>query len=229
MQVENLVVFKGSIDGITVLINKDEPFEKILVAFKEKLEMNKKFFKGSQVNIRFKGRCLSVEQQDELMTLLTEQKSVEVAFVHTLEEDEVKERTDYERWLVSELEKPQNTLTHFHYGIVRSGQHIHYPGTIVVLGDVNPGGQISADNHIIVIGTLNGKVHAGRNNKHKKSFVVALNMYPTQITIGNVLAKLPEGEQVNRKKNQLPQIAYVLEDQIYVEEIDVKTLMHMVE
>lgn len=229
MEVQNLVVFKGTIDGITVLLNKDQPFEHVLQAFKEKLETHKKFFEGTQINIRFRGRSLSKEQQEDLLTLLTQQKSVEIGFVHTLEQTDEARRSESEEWLLEELEKPQIGLAYFHYGIVRSGQHIHYPGSIIVIGDVNPGAQITAEGHIIVIGTLNGKVHAGFKNTTKKSFVIAMNMYPTQITIQQVIAKLPEGERVTRNKNQLPQIAYVVKDQIYVEEIDVKTLMHMIE
>ena len=44
-----------------------------------------------------------------------------------------------------------------------------------------------------------------------------------------MIAQSPEGESVSRMKDEMPQIAYVNEDQIYVEEIDFKTLNHMIE
>ena len=44
---------------------------------------------------------------------------------------------------------------------LRSGVEIRHPGTVIVLGDVNPGSSIIADGDIIVWGRLRGFVHAG--------------------------------------------------------------------
>lgn len=229
MIAENLVVFKGTLDGIIAILDEEASFEDVLKDFERKLEGARKFFRGARVNIRFKGRALSKNQQDELMDLLTRQNILNVSFIHEFEQSHSAKREDHIQWLMDELSKPNVSLTHFHYGMVRSGQHLEYKGSVVVLGDVNPGGVITADGNIIILGTLNGRVHAGRNESLKNPFVLAINMHPLQISIGDVIAQLPEGEIVSRKKNQLPQIAYVSNNEIYVEEIDVKTMMHMVE
>ncbi|MGL4800569.1 MAG: septum site-determining protein MinC [Cellulosilyticaceae bacterium] len=229
MSMGNLVVFKGSLDGITVIIDEGAPFEEVLKDFEIKLENSKKFFEGVRVNMRFKGRALSKEQQEELMALLKKQNIINVSFVHAFEQNDTAKKADAMEWVMEELLKPNVSLTHFHYGMVRSGQHLSYKGSVVVLGDVNPGGEVTADGNVIIVGTLNGKVHAGKDQAVKTPFVLAINMHPLQISIGDVVAQSPEGEIVSRKKNQLPQIAYVSNNHIYVEEIDVKTMLHMVE
>ncbi|MEG0388437.1 MAG: septum site-determining protein MinC, partial [Niameybacter sp.] len=133
------------------------------------------------------------------------------------------------RSILEDMDKPNVSLTRYHYGIVRSGQHIDFRGSVVIIGDINPGGVITAGGSIIVMGTLNGKVHAGLDEHFKNPFILATNMHPMQIGIRHVIAQSPEGEVVNRNKVQMPHIAYVNNDQIYVEEIDFKTLNHMIE
>lgn len=226
---DNLVVFKGSVDGITVMLNETAPFEALMDSFIEKLESSKKFFSGAKVNMRFKGRKLSKEQQDTLMSLLTHQNILNVAFIHDFDQTKNEKSEDQIRMLLEEMNKPNVSLTKYHYGIVRSGQHIDFRGSVVVIGDVNPGGVITADGNIIIIGTLNGKVHAGLDEQFKNPFILATNMHPMQIGIRHVIAQPPEDDVVSRNKAQLPQIAYVSDDQIYVEEIDFKTFNHMVE
>lgn len=226
---ENLVVFKGSIDGITVVLDAHAPFDELLDNFITKLESSKKFFSGAKVNMRFKGRRLSKEQQDALMSLLANQNILNVAFIHEFEQSNSAKREDYLKWLELEMEKPNVSLTKYHYGIVRSGQHIDFAGSIVIIGDINPGAVITAGGNVIVMGTLNGKVHAGLDEHFKNPFILATHMYPMQIGIRHVIAQSPEGESVIRMKDEMPQIAYVNEDQIYVEEIDFKTLNHMIE
>ena len=137
----NLVVFKGTADGITVVLDSNAAFNKIVSHFKEKLEESKQFFRGSKVSIRFKGRSLTKEQQEELMELLAHQNILNISFVHQFEGEEVHYDKDL-IWVKEQLETQKGSLTHFHYGIVRSGNHIDYKGNVIVLGDVNPGGLI---------------------------------------------------------------------------------------
>ncbi|MEG0086434.1 MAG: septum site-determining protein MinC [Niameybacter sp.] len=226
---DNLVVFKGSVDGITVMLDETAPFEALIDNFVEKLENSKKFFSGAKVNMRFKGRKLSKEQQDELMCLLTHQNILNVAFIHDFEQTASAKSEDEIRSILEDMDKPNVSLTRYHYGIVRSGQHIDFRGSVVIIGDINPGGVITAGGSIIVMGTLNGKGHAGLDEHFKNPFILATNMHPMQIGIRHVIAQSPEGEVVNRNKVQMPHIAYVNNDQIYVEEIDFKTLNHMIE
>lgn len=224
MEENSLVVFKGTGDGITVLLDENEPFDEVLMHFEKKLCDSQNFFKGSKLSIRFKGRSLTLEQQQQLLGALKDQQITNVSFI---QEEEKRLRPSI---CAQPINKTRMAYpTHVHYGIVRSGHHIDFKGNVVVLGDVNPGGLITAGGHIIILGALKGKVHAGLNESIPSPFIVAYTMAPIQIGIRNIIAQSPDGDALYHDLDKVLQIAYKHEDQIYVDQIDSKTLAHMLE
>uniref|UniRef100_A0A7C1F358 Septum formation inhibitor MinC C-terminal domain-containing protein n=1 Tax=Ammonifex degensii TaxID=42838 RepID=A0A7C1F358_9THEO len=98
---------------------------------------------------------------------------------------------------------------------LRSGQSVFYPGNVVVIGDVNPGAQVTATGDVIVVGALRGMVHAGAGGD-EGAMVVAFRLEPTQLRIANHISRPPEGmppakqPEVARVKNGVVTIeAYV--------------------
>lgn len=75
---------------------------------------------------------------------------------------------------------------------LRSGQSIFYPGNVVVLGDVNPGAQVTATGDVVVVGALRGTVHAGAGG-NEAAVVVAFRLEPTQLRIANHVSRPPVG------------------------------------
>jgi septum site-determining protein MinC len=100
---------------------------------------------------------------------------------------------------------------------LRSGQQLRHPGSIAVLGDVNPGAEIVAGGDIIVWGKLRGTVHAGAMG-NAKAIVCALDMTPTQLRIAQYIARSPEG----RRRKSTPEVARVRNGQIVAESWEVK-------
>lgn len=94
---------------------------------------------------------------------------------------------------------------------LRSGVEIRHPGTVIVLGDVNPGSSIIADGDIIVWGRLRGFVHAGARGK-RECLIMALQMEPTQLRIADSVARAPENPPVQFS----PEVAYVTEEGIRI-------------
>ncbi|WP_193199627.1 septum site-determining protein MinC [Nostoc sp. MG11] len=74
---------------------------------------------------------------------------------------------------------------------VRSGVEIRHPGTIILLGDLNPGGIVVADGDILVWGRLRGIAHAGAAG-NRECLIMALQMEPTQLRIADAVARAPE-------------------------------------
>jgi septum site-determining protein MinC len=74
---------------------------------------------------------------------------------------------------------------------IRSGVEIRHPGTVIILGDVNPGGIVVADGDILVWGRLRGVAHAGANG-NSECLIMALQMEPTQLRIADAVARAPE-------------------------------------
>ncbi len=96
---------------------------------------------------------------------------------------------------------------------VRSGQSIRHSGTVVIIGDVNPGAEIIAEGDVLVWGRLRGVVHAGASG-NENAIVSALLLAPTQLRIGRYIARSPEDKQ---KYVWPAEIARVRDGQITVE------------
>lgn len=87
---------------------------------------------------------------------------------------------------------------------VRSGVDIRHPGSVILLGDLNPGGTIVAEGDILVWGRVRGVVHAGAGG-NSKSMITALQMEPTLIRIAEHKARGPEKPPVQFE----PEVAYI--------------------
>ncbi len=74
---------------------------------------------------------------------------------------------------------------------VRSGVEIRHRGSVIILGDVNPGGIVVADGDILIWGRLRGVAHAGAQG-NSECTIMALQMEPTQLRIADALARAPE-------------------------------------
>jgi septum site-determining protein MinC len=93
---------------------------------------------------------------------------------------------------------------------VRSGVEIRHPGTVVVLGDVNPGSSIIADGDVLVWGALRGVAQAGAAG-NTRCLIMALRLHPTQIRIADVVARAPAAPDVDS-----PEVAYVTQEGIRI-------------
>lgn len=102
--------------------------------------------------------------------------------------------------------------TKFYKGNLRNGMSLDFDGSLVILGDVNPGAQVTATGNILILGALKGLAHAGCKGS-SEAFVFALHLIPVQLRIGSIITRFPDGDsKVNRK----PEYAYVEDGKIYV-------------
>ena len=99
---------------------------------------------------------------------------------------------------------------------VRSGQAVQHPGHVVIIGDVNPGGEVIAGGDVVIWGKLRGVVHAGAVGDDG-AVVCALQMRPMQLRIGNHIARAPEERG---KRPSRPEVALVKGDSIVAEPWD---------
>jgi septum site-determining protein MinC len=87
---------------------------------------------------------------------------------------------------------------------LRSGTEVRHPGSVVVVGEVNPGSTIIADGNILIWGRLRGIAHAGANGD-RDCQIMALQMEPTQLRIADQVARSPE-----KMPNQVyPEVAFI--------------------
>ncbi len=98
---------------------------------------------------------------------------------------------------------------------IRGGQEINTRGSLLILGNVNPGAQVIAGGSIDIRGTCRGIVHAGAYGD-REAFIIADHLMPLQIRIADVIAQSPE----QYEKPELAERALVKDGQIVIEPIE---------
>ena len=104
--------------------------------------------------------------------------------------------------------------TNFHQGTVRSGEYLESSGDLLILGDVNPGANVSAEGNIIIWGRLLGIAHAGSKG-NSKATISALQLRPVQLRIAKKIARGPK---------EKPQLGLAEQARIDSEEIIISPL-----
>ena len=210
-----LIVFKGSKNGITILINKDADFEVVTSELKKKLEQSKGFFGSTSLNIELGGRDLEPDELERLKDIF---KDVLVGDCNiTVQNPD--DTNGSKETSVSKADKSYDLfgidegITKFYKKTVRSGQRIEAMCNLVIVGDVNPGAELLAYGNIVVFGSLKGIVHAGCNG-NREAFVAALNFNPSQLRIGDIFTRSPDGA-INSEFH--PEIAFIKNDTIVIE------------
>ena len=208
------VVIKSNKYGINLVLDKTMPFRELLVAIKEKFLESEKFFKDAKMAISFEGRELTQEEEYQIIETITENTSISIICIVDNDEshaDLVKQQIDAYYDSVSGREGE------FYRGTLRSGQVLESVSSVVIVGDVN----------IVVLGALKGNAYAGAAGD-SNCFIVALEMDPIQIQIGDILAKSPDHKKMKprrlRRKEKTPvtpeaQIAVAKGGNIYIEPV----------
>ncbi len=94
---------------------------------------------------------------------------------------------------------------------LRSGFKVDFDGHVVVIGDVNPGAEITAGGNVVVWGKLRGGVQAGVPDKADAT-ICALELTPTTLRIASVSAVLAK-----RKGKPQPEMAKIVDNQVVFE------------
>lgn len=220
MDVAN-VTFKGTVNGLTIILKEEDDFKAILKQIEKKVQGAGKFFKGATLHVKYKGKNLTAEEETRVFELLSTKSGAKIESI-SKDREESGEKEGHGQTQPQHKIKMNNFYfkgidqgpAKFYRGTVRSGQLISYEGNLVVIGDVNPGGEVIATGNIIVMGSLRGMVHAGADG-NKEAIVVAFNLQPTQLRIADVITRSPDEKE--QKNTFIPELAYVKEDIVYIE------------
>lgn len=176
------VVFKGSRSGLQLIFDETVDFTSILKQLKAKLESAIDFFgKGTIVNVAIEK--ITKEQEVELSILFQRYgltlRAIDVSMpkVSELKAEEVAVEASEEITIIERT--------------VRGGQEIISNGSVVILGNVNPGAKIIAGGNIDIKGTCRGLVHAGAFGDLTAT-ITADKMLAMQIRIADFIARAPD-------------------------------------
>lgn len=218
----NTVSFKATLNGLVLIMREEDDFNTVYDQVAKKLETSGRFFKGASLSIKYRGKKLEPWQEQKISALISEKAGAEI---ESFEEDTSVPGNEPEE-TVKAGEKPKIRLVYFkgldegmakfHKGTVRSGQLVSFEGNLVIIGDVNPGGEIIATGNVVVMGSLRGMVHAGADG-NREALVVALSLQPTQLRIADVISRPPDTNEA--RQGLIPEIAFVKDDLIYIDRL----------
>ncbi|SFA71453.1 septum site-determining protein MinC [Acetitomaculum ruminis DSM 5522] len=190
---ENPIIIKSNPYGISVVMDETLPFEEFKEKLIEKFNSSEKFFKNADLALGFEGKKLSSKEVEEILAEIKEKTKINVV---SIIDNDLEKRALFKRSVEISGKDYINSNAEIITGQIRSGQVCSSEKSLVVIGDVNPGAVIEAKGNIIVIGSLKGKAFAGCNGD-EEAFVIALNMQPVQIKIGNVIARSSDSSDSN--------------------------------
>lgn len=210
----NSVVIKAYNGGIVVVLDPTLKYEDLIVEIASKFKASAKFFDNAQMAISFEGRILTDEEKIEILGIISENSDLHIVCI--VENDPKKEK-QFEKSINEKLMELNTNTGQFYKGNLRSGQVLEVETSIIIIGDVNPGAKVVSKGNIIILGSLKGNVFAGATG-NVNSFVVALDMRPVQIRIGDIIARSPDKPVKTAVKET--KIAFVEDGNIYIEPLD---------
>ena len=214
----NSVVLKGNKYGIVVILDKNASFDEIKTVIAEKFNESSKFFGKESMAISFEGKNLTSDEQRELLDIINNNSELNIVCI--IDNDPKQEET-FKNAVEERLNDLNTGAGQFYRGTLRSGQILESDSSVIILGDVNPGAKIISSGNVVVLGALKGTVYAGVNGDDA-TFVVALEMNPVQIRIGDTIARCSD----KPKKSSKPEtkIAYVDGGNIYIDPLNKEIL-----
>ena len=224
------VLFKGLKTGLLlVLVGKPE-FSAVEREIREKLESSALFFRRGTV-IEWRTGTFTAKESLALKKLFLQ---------HGLYFREMKEEADAQKPVVSAVSgaaragvvlgrkkaessemktEPDADKKDVQMLVVnrtlRGGQEVQSQGSVLILGNVNPGAQVIAGGSIDIRGTCRGIVHAGAYGD-RDAIIIADHLMPVQIRIADVIAQSPE----QYEKPELAERASVQDGRIVIEPIE---------
>ena len=221
---KDVVTLKVKRDRLKIYLDPEADFFHIKQNLLDKITEIKGFVGKVKTAVEFTERIISDEEEDELLKIIRENSDMEITYVFSNGE------TDPKMKAVLNSLKGEGKVK-FYKGILRSGNLLEYDGSIIIFGDVNPGGIVKASDSVIVLGHLNGTVYAGVESG-KDAFIGALYMNPIQLKIGDYIARNPNPQMENNKKSKKDskfEIAYVNGENIFIENYNKDMLEVMLE
>jgi septum site-determining protein MinC len=180
-------------DNIVIKLGEEFEQEDIMYALRKKIPDLKKLYKDDSTPILISGKVLKNKEIDEIQELIKRYLDVNVEFESP--------RTLGLHGITKTYNKEIATSeTKFHRSSVRSGQKVEFEGSLVILGDVNDGGEVIAGENIIVLGILRGLAHAGAKG-NKQAMIAASSIEAPQLRIANVVKEREREEILSDERN----------------------------
>ena len=209
------ILIKKFPNGIRLYLNPELSFEELLNEIAAKFCQSRQFFRDARVALAFEGRELTDDEERSIITTIQLNSDIEVLCI-------IGKNEETDRNFVKAIQKVDFQHTdnygHFYRGTLKNNQKLEIDSSVVISGDVYPGSCIIASKDIIVLGGLYGEAYAGVGSD-ETHYIVALEMSPEKIKIGDFRHKPQEKHRWGIKPKVQPKVAYVKDNHIVIEPI----------
>ena len=212
----NSVIIKSFPSGIVLHLDKEIPFEELLMDIGDKFRESSGFFKDAKMALSIKGRDLTDQEEAQVLNAITTNSRLRIICL-------VGEEGETNQGFVKALQQTDlssehalNNEGHFYRGTLKNGQVLETESSIVILGDVYPGSAIISARDIVILVGLYGEAYAGGNGG-KGHYVAALEMSPERIKVGDFKYKPKDKSKWPIKPKIQPKMAYVRDEKIVIE------------
>ena len=217
----NSVIIKCNKYGLIVILDENLPFQELIKDVEDKFKESAKFFKNAKMAMTIRGRSLTQAEEEQVVETIVDSCGLHILCI--IDEDR-KEELLFHQAVDKAMEEKDAEDGWFYRGTLRAGQVLESEHSIVIIGDVNPGANVTSKGNIVVLGSLRGIAYAGATGD-RNCFVAALVMKPIQVKIADKMARSAITKRVDDAEYKLdPKIAYVKEDHIYVKPISQEIL-----
>ena len=188
---ESILSVLGRNRHVEFTLDDQVPLNQLIAELCGYLSASKERFRGGRVALNLGSRLLAIQEIEEMKGMLKEEFDLSLVGLwcgENLLNSLLQNKPDLNvpsthEEIKEHNHKLGNQETLLLKGTCRSGMTTFNSGNIVVIGDVNPGAEITATGDILVFGRLRGIAHAGMG-RDDNATVIALSLEADQIRIG---------------------------------------------
>lgn len=196
----NNIKISQTTEEIVLNVNVIADVEEVYEELESKIGKLKDFYQAAKIPMRITGKLFTESEIEKIKKIINNEIDTEVNFdspsellgLHAIKK-------------TFENETEVSETKYINYSI-RSGQIEEYSGSLVIMGDVNAGGEVIAGGNIAIIGALRGLAHAGANG-NTKAIITANYIDITQVRIANqvkeIEAKIEKCPVCKIEKNEI--------------------------
>ena len=229
------VIIKGMKSGIILVLDPDIAYKELRPLIAQKIDEAASFLGNSKMGLAVKGRKLTDKQIADVIEIIASHSKISIVCVidddgnlESLFEEQVlksAERIIPSEKAVEPLREAPDGFSgnaYIYKGSVRSGQSLSSEQSLIILGDVNPGGNAISSGCIFIMGSLMGNAFAGASG-NRDAFIMADDFHPLQVRIADAIAVSPDDEggrsgkflgRINKNVSNEPEVAYIVSGQI---------------
>lgn len=209
------VILKSFPNGISLYLDAEAPFDVILQEIIDKFLESGNFFKNAKVALSFEGRQLTDKQEHEIVRAISENSTLKINCI--IGKDDEKNQL-FVKALKHTEKHDESHYAQFFRGNLKDHEILETDRSVVIIGDVYPGCAVTSPKDIIILGGLYGEAYAGGNGEDGH-YVVALDMQPEKLKIGDVVYKNEKVSKWSIKPKFQGKIAYVKKGKVVTEVI----------